>query len=290
MKDAIIIFAVLLSSTSSSNAQVTLANSIPKIRGTEADFVNLAISGKKLMTFTYRGSGSGVHADTLYFYNLDYSLWKTIPCPAISGYEGIFDIYYENNVRGVFYPSETLFNLDPLLEVAVYYHHIGTSAGKYLIINENGVIVDSMLNGLAMYSGNFKVRKIDTLGIGYQAVFNTPTSIDIYNLPGILPCNTCGSAGAGETGMNEIENNFPTKAQPNPSSNEVKITFKLPEGAKEGELSLYNTNGQKINTYRVDNRFGYILLDNSKLPTGVYYYNIVVNGEVSSTQKLVLVK
>ena len=35
---------------------------------------------------------------------------------------------------------------------------------------------------------------------------------------------------------------------------------------------------------------GFIMLDNSQLTPGMYYYNIVANGQVSSTQKLVLVK
>jgi hypothetical protein len=55
-------------------------------------------------------------------------------------------------------------------------------------------------------------------------------------------------------------------------------------------LILYNTNGQRMKTYQVDNRYGFVLLDESQLPSGVYYYDIIANGSVSATQKLVLLK
>jgi len=84
--------------------------------------------------------------------------------------------------------------------------------------------------------------------------------------------------------------NIPTQPLPNPSSNKVKITFTLPEGVTQGELNLYSTDGQLLRSYKVDNRFGFIMLDNSQLSSGMYYYNIIANGTISSTQKLVLVK
>ena len=77
---------------------------------------------------------------------------------------------------------------------------------------------------------------------------------------------------------------------PNPSKDQVKITFTLPDGVTRAKLSIYTTNGQLVKTYDVDNRFGFIMLDNSALPSGLYFYNIEVNGFVSSSQKIVVVK
>ena len=295
MKNNTFFIAILLFISSSSSAQMTLVHTFPKQFQTESEIVNLSLSGKKIMTLTSMGAvGMGL-PDTIYFYNLDYSLWKMIPCPGIPGYTGIFNFFHDaSNPYGVFYPSETLFNTDPLLEVAVFYE--ASPFGKFLIINETGTIVDSILDATNSLSSGFRVFKVDTLGIGFQAAVTTSTGIKIYNLPGTLPCDACehnyGLAyeqsilGTDQTTRNSIN----TAPLPNPSSNQVKITFTLPDGVTQGELDLYNTEGQKIKSFQVDNRFGYILLDNTRLPAGLYFYNIVANGTISATQKLVVIK
>lgn len=284
MKNAILFFSLMILVTPALNAQMTLTHTFPKQIFTQSQIVDLSLSGKKIMTLT--DANSPGQADTIYFYNLDYSFWKAIPCPAIPGYVGYFNLFHElGRAIGVFYPSETLFNTDPLLEIAVFYRQGLT--GKFLIINETGAIVDSILNATSIYCSSFRVYKVDTLGIGFQAVVPTLNGIEVYNLPGTLPCNVCGNdLGLAENKINDI----PTSVMPNPSSNEVKITFTLPGGVKQGELNLYNTNGQLLKSYKVDDRFGYILIDNSQLPPGMYYYNIVANGMASLSQKMVLVK
>ncbi len=303
MKQAIILIAVLFYSCISSDAQITLAHSFAPTLA-QAEIVNLSLSGKKIMVVApINGSISAhtVQPDTVNFYNLDFSFWKRIICPVIPGYYlGAGPSGGGLGVALVFYPSETLFNSDPLLEAAFSY--IADSVGfvgKFLIINETGTIVDSILNIYGngsggsvynLYNSYMRVYEVDTLGVGWQAVVWTTTGPAIYNLPGTLPCNTCSGNGAGVAKLEKSKDGIQTQPLPNPSSNQVKITFTLPEGTNQGNLVLYSTEGQKIQSYVVDNRFGFILLDNSKLASGVYYYNIEVNGEVSSTQKLIVIK
>ena len=112
--------------------------------------------------------------------------------------------------------------------------------------------------------------------------------VEIINLPGTLPCNICGGLGLAKTTEKPID--ILSAPIPNPSINQVKIAFTLPDGANMGELTIYNTDGQKVKSYTVDNRFGFIMLDDSQFAPGVYYYNLVVNGLVSSTQKMLVIK
>jgi hypothetical protein len=106
-------------------------------------------------------------------------------------------------------------------------------------------------------------------------------------VPSGLIYTICGNG----MGISKVEKpTIPTEPMPNPSANEVKITFTLPQGVSQGELDLFDGSGKKIKSYQVDDRFGFIMLDNSQLTPGMYYYNIVANGQVSSTQKLVLMK
>ena len=110
-----------------------------------------------------------------------------------------------------------------------------------------------------------------------------------YNLPGTLPCDACG----GTLGLAKIEDkpqNVLSLPMPNPSKDQVKITFTLPDGIARAELEIYNTNGQKIKSYQVDNRFGFIMLDNSQLAAGVYQYRVLVDGRVVRFDKILVMR
>ncbi len=117
-KSIILLGIILLSVLNNGYGQMTLATNLPTSYFELTEIVNLSRSGKKIMTV--RDQSSINLADTLFFYNLDYSFWKSMPCPAQPGYSGYFTFYYfVGQSPGIFYPSETLFNLDTLLEVAI---------------------------------------------------------------------------------------------------------------------------------------------------------------------------
>ncbi len=290
MKNFILIIGLCFISFSA-DAQMTLAHHFSGDAFTEGAMVNLSRSGKKIVRMNWQNSILGL-PDTLFFYNLDYSFWKMIPCPHIARSYGQFNFQINvSSTIGVHYPSETLFNTDTFLEVAVFYQDSGSFSGgpgRIMIINELGNIVDSILHVPVILGSSFHVYR-DTTGV-CKAVVSTMTGVEVYNLPGTLPCDPCGGGLLELSSIEKPTNNILTQPIPNPSKDEVKITFTLPEGTSRGELQLYGTNGQKIKTFQVDNRFGYIMLDNSQLASGVYYYNIVVNGQVSTTQKFVVIK
>ncbi len=167
------------------------------------------------------------------------------------------------------------------------YHKVVGPEWTLFIINENGVAVDSITNLNPASPNYFKVWETST-GV-FKATSLNNNGVSIYSLPGTIPCDVCGN-GLGLAKTEKNAERIPTQPIPNPSSNQVKITFSLPDGVTQGLLELYTSSGQKLTTYKVDNRFGFIMLDNTTLPAGLYYYNIVANGIVSSTQKMVLVK
>lgn len=291
MKKYITIISLLLF-FAPAHGQMTLAHHYPRpvptpwIGQSQFAIVNLALSGKKIMIM--RRANGDVAPDTMYFYNMDYSYWKKIPCPQVDSFGGQFNINENSGTAvGVYYPSETLFNADPLLEVAVYYetiYGITPVDSKILVINENGTIVDSIEH----VGFDFHVYK-DTSGV-FKAIANVTGGIDVFNLPGTLPCDACGGYTLGITQVEKPKEEIFSMPIPNPSSDQVKIAFTLPEGAGHAELQVFNASGQKVKTYEVDNTFGYVMLDNSKLPAGTYLYNIVVQGHVSTSQKFVVVK
>ena len=283
MKNSILIFALLLLFVAPSNGQITLAHSYAGDSLTELQVVNLSHSGKKLALMTYNWHST--NADTIFYYNLDYSLWKIIPWPAIPG-------FYKQTTFGVpgvgvNYSSESLFNEDTLLEAAVNYISItNANRGKVMIINENGIMIDSITGIIAT---TFVVHRLNTNT--FVAIAQTPTGPQVYNLTGTLPCDSCSSSTTlGMAKAEEKSSNILSAPIPNPSNNQVKITFTLPDGAIRGQLTIYNTNGQQMKSYTVDRRFGFVLVDDSQFAPGMYYYNLTANGTVSYTQKMVVIK
>ena len=281
MKKHLLLVGLFLSFTIASVGQMSLVHSFSGSYFYEIEVVNLSLSGKKIAVVRNQETVRG--ADTIFYYNLDYSLWKTIPCPQIDGYFGVFAFGYVGG--GVTYSSETLFNTDTFLEVAVNYIDSANSGyGKLLIINENGILVDSIPN---IENQTFNIHSVSSTD--FIATIWTTTGPKVYSLPGTLPCDACGGA-LGLAKVEDKQQNILSQPMPNPSKDQVKITFTLPDGVSRAELDIYNTSGQKVKSYQVDNRFGFIMVDNSQLASGVYYYNIVANGVVSSSQKMLVIK
>ena len=77
---------------------------------------------------------------------------------------------------------------------------------------------------------------------------------------------------------------------PNPSNGTVTLQYQLPEGEQEGELILYNMQGAEVKRYKVDNTFKDVLIDNTQLPAGTYFYQLQTNKGAVGTKKMVVIK
>ncbi len=289
MRKTLLIVLALLG-TQAGKAQITLQHTFTTLDGggyiNNFTVVNLSNSGKKIMVVT--------SAYTLTFYNLDYSVWKTInipPDPRFPAFQANLSFGAPNTGGNIFYASETLFNNDPLLEVAVFMDTATSLLGTIFIVNESGVKVDSI--GPVLASGGIPELApflvFNTAPNTFvAAVQNTRTTCSFYSLPGTLPCDACGN-GLGlaqvKTTINPISD-----AVPNPSSNKVKITFTLPTDAQQGEIDIYNSDGKKLKSYTVDHTFGYITVDDADFPPGIYFYNLTANGVLSQTKKMLVIK
>ena len=280
MKKTILLMAMFMLSILNTKAQMTLqhafsVSSIPTF-GEYAEVVNLSISGKKIAV---------VGNNIVSFYNLDYSLWKTIPIPLTSmGYPQYISLGTQGTVM---YPSEQLFNSDTFLEAAVLYR-VTNSNCKIYIINENGAVTDSMTNVQYLNSFNNIMTVYKTAINTFTALVSTTTGVSVYSLPGTIPCDVCGN-GLGIAKV-PIKSTGISDPMPNPSKGQVKITFTLPEGTEQGEIDLYSINGKLLKTYKVDNTFGFITIDNSEFAAGMYYYNLIADGNITTTKKMVVLK
>ncbi len=261
----IMIIAVSLLLTFDANAQMTLIQ-----RDNSAwymEVVNLKLSGKKYMTFDNANS-------QVRFYNLNHSLWKTINLPPTIG--GLTRSPF--NVP--LYPSENLFKLDNKVDMAVIY------SSSVVIIDETGAVINTIdsVQGITIYNAGMTTDSFVAIATG-TAGFSS-----VYLLPGTIPCNLCGNGLGLAKALHSDDNGDLSDPAPNPSSSQTKLTYTLPEGSSKGEISIYSANGELVKTYKVDKTFSYITIDNSILPAGIYYYNLIADGNVTMTKKMLVIK
>ncbi|MBO9703671.1 MAG: T9SS type A sorting domain-containing protein [Sporocytophaga sp.] len=238
----------------------------------------------------------------LTLYNLDHSLYKTIPIPhgCPSSTPGINNFI----ISGI---SDNLFNSDNTIEFGIMYTCRSNSSGSLSIdstiikvIDENGSILfskDSVaFNGLdwdnlplgkcMIKSFGFSNTTTGTKMILNNKLFYGPsTNIQyfIYTLPGKL--NTTSTLLKKDV-LNNLEMSFPS---PNPSNGIAKIDFNLPYGSN-GEIFFFNANGNLIKTYNVDSQSSSLIINNSDLQTGTYYYQLSTIESFSETKKMLVIR
>ena len=77
-------------------------------------------------------------------------------------------------------------------------------------------------------------------------------------------------------------------AYPNPAEDVVKVAYKLPPGEREGTLVLFNSNGQLVKRYNVDDHTDHLMLDVSGLKSGMYHYYMECGKGKSRAEKLLV--
>ena len=118
--------------------------------------------------------------------------------------------------------------------------------------------------------------------------FNTRNYV--YDLPGNIytpcPCDGSQSMGIhGYSGGKSILNNYP-----NPTNGKTIIEYDLPDGIHEAELVIYTTGGDVMKQYKVTDAFSTLEFDSGFLPSGNYFYQLVIPGRLSQAKKMIVVK
>jgi hypothetical protein len=129
---------------------------------------------------------------------------------------------------------------------------------------------------------------------------NLHTSVNVLNST-TYPCGSyyfiddiCVSTDmltCGITGINENEKaNENISLFPNPTSGIVTIEYTLPQGETKGELIIYDIAGAEVKRVAVTNSSGKIILDNSALQSGTYFYQLSTSKGSAGIKKMIVVK
>lgn len=246
----------------------TYPNSFAKMIG-----INLSNSG-----FKYRVVN--LTTNQVILYNLDHSIFKTMS----------FSTYPGANSITVWYVSENTFDLDNEVEFMAYYGTDGPGQQQVYvtrIYNETGTILFEKIGETPVWVSEGEpydaINAIYSTSSGTKMILNSSidNSANIYSLPGSLPL-----------AINEIispEFNSEIKLFPNPTkNNKISIAYTLPENVKIGKVNIYNTAGQIIKTFNVDNNFSTIELNTENLASGTYVCEVLGNSKRISTSQFIV--
>ena len=102
-------------------------------------------------------------------------------------------------------------------------------------------------------------------------------------------CIVLNHLATGEVGIQEVSGNtnFLSSPQPNPANVSSTIVYNLAE-LKYGKIVLRNMLGSVIKEIKLDKTSDSKILDVSALNAGIYFYSLVNNGQVISSQRLVV--
>jgi len=242
--------------------------------------VHFSHIGYKYYTLTTTLPWSG----TINIYNLDHSLYQSINLP--SSIPHTMSTQYQS--LHVVYLSDSLFNTN-ISDIEFYVWWMDTISNQYhtRIYDNSGNILfskDSVLCGVFYTPAGYKLICRDYTYNNAQNVY------PVYSLPGELPCDECVNHLITLVGPNQTNSQHYVNIYPNPSNDFTTIDFKLPDGFSQGQIVISNLQGIEIRHFNVDNTFTNLILSNSDIPAGVYFYQLQVNNNVISTKKMVIIK
>lgn len=79
-----------------------------------------------------------------------------------------------------------------------------------------------------------------------------------------------------------------SESYPNPATEMVNINYALHQGWQKAELLIYNMLGSMAAQVDLKDDQGTLKLDVSSLPTGMYFYTLMVDGNAAGTRKMLI--
>ncbi|MFT4598652.1 MAG: hypothetical protein ACJAR8_001283 [Bacteroidia bacterium] len=253
MKNKYLLIIIMVFGSLRASSQITLEHTYTVAESqTQLGIINLSSSGYKYIL-------AGTNANSqVKLYNLDHSLWKTINVPALSG----FTLQFAGNI------SEGLFDVNKEIEYVAQYYNLSTNPVQwhFKVLNENGKVIKDLPNRayqrvIATASNTFKLIVTDVNFIR-----------EVYSLPGKY--NTLRVPDTDEVGT--LGNSFP-----NPATERIIIPYNLDNSISTGLINIYDNTGRLVKSLTIDNSFNNIELDLSTYSSGLYYYNITIDGTKS---------
>lgn len=84
--------------------------------------------------------------------------------------------------------------------------------------------------------------------------------------------------------------NYNLKLYPNPNDGRMNFVYDLVESEK-GELVIYDISGRTIQSFKLQiGTNNQLFIDETKLGSGVYFYKVLINEKITTSDKLIIIK
>jgi hypothetical protein len=102
-------------------------------------------------------------------------------------------------------------------------------------------------------------------------------------------CITLNHDATGSVSIQEVsgESNFLSSPQPNPANTSTSIVYNL-ASLNNGKIVLRNMLGSIIKEIQLDKASDSKIIDVTALNVGIYFYSLVNNGKIVSSQRLIV--
>lgn len=81
-----------------------------------------------------------------------------------------------------------------------------------------------------------------------------------------------------------------SEVYPNPATNYISLDYQLTSEVKVANVKVFNLLGAEVKSANLENNGNKLRMDISDLQSGIYFYSVLVNGDVYKTKKLVVQK
>ena len=209
-----------------------------------------AVMNLNVVEFEYNGQG-GTKANDRHIGLVAQELQKVAPQLVQEFTHTTFDINPKN------------LDITPIKEEQ--FLEIRDSEIKYLLMNamqeQQQIIIDQEDRIADLEEALAEIRNLITSNSDSAPINVAPSSTEIATL-----------------GQNE----------PNPFSDRTSISYSIPEGSTDASIRIFNVAGQLIETVQVNQTgSGKVQLDNANLANGTYTYQLIVDGRIVGTNKMV---
>lgn len=77
-------------------------------------------------------------------------------------------------------------------------------------------------------------------------------------------------------------------AYPNPANDYTEIDYQISLGAGSARISMFNVIGNNVGEYDLDKNDRQLRIPTREMPTGVYFYRLLLDGKTVATKKLLV--
>ncbi|MGZ5548869.1 MAG: T9SS type A sorting domain-containing protein, partial [Nitrososphaeraceae archaeon] len=86
-----------------------------------------------------------------------------------------------------------------------------------------------------------------------------------------------------------VESPLNFKLYPNPNNGSMKFDYQLSDD-QNGTIVIYDVSGRKISQYVLEHSKTTMNITEDGLQNGIYFYEVIVNDKIVSTNKIVIIK